>query len=649
MSPAHRQLDHHLLQAVPVALCLLDEQGVMADTNPALARLLRRHPPSLHGQPLQHLALDATQSARLHQAVQALQDATTPDTHEARQIWLSTHDHDPVLVDLHFTRASQDDGTQAWVVALVDQTRQHREHQALQVAHEALESAQMANQELALLAERSPNAVMICDQDMGICWVNPSFTQTTGYTLAEARGQHPHLLLGPPDSREETLAMMSQRLRRGEAITRAHLRRQTRAGAPYWAEVSVMPIRDDAGHITRHIVIEQDITERMHSEVEREALMRIEASHAAKTEFLSRMSHNMRTPLNAVMGFSHLLLHGAHAVTEDLHRHKVEIIEQAGQQLLSLVDQALQLAQLEHTLEDYAPEAVDLQALVRSCVDPLRERASAKGIQIRQTVPAIRAMGDARRIREIVHQLLSNALKFTPGPGAIHVSAGLDAATHLVTLRVQDPGVGIPPEAQRLIFQPFTRLDATSDMAPGHGIGLAMSHRLAELMLGDLSVQSQPGQGSTFTLTLPAAEGNPPPQTAPTEPSLDELSLPPLQLLCIEDNTLNRLLIEAVFSHYNDVQILMAGTLSEGIRLVNAHMPDVILLDINLPDGNGLSLARYLRHDPTLERRPLIIALSADALSENINEAMAAGADHYLVKPLQIARLLGILQTHFRV
>jgi CheY-like chemotaxis protein len=135
----------------------------------------------------------------------------------------------------------------------------------------------------------------------------------------------------------------------------------------------------------------------------------------------------------------------------------------------------------------------------------------------------------------------------------------------------------------------------------------------------------------------------------PAEPSLDELSLPPLQLLCIEDNTLNRLLIEAVFSHYNDVQILMAATLSEGIRLVNAHMPDVILLDINLPDGNGLSLARHLRHHTPPEQRPLIIALSADALPESITEAMAAGADHYLVKPLQIARLLGILQTHFRV
>ena len=646
--PASR-LERLPLHAAPMALCLLNEQGGVADCNPALARLLHCPPSSLQGRPIQDLALDEAQGARLHQA---WQDATTQDIHEARQIWLSTQNHGPVLVDLHFTRAPQGDGPPAWVVALVDQTRHHREHQALLAAHEALQSAHLANQELALLADRSPNAVMICDQDMRIRWVNPSFTQTTGYTLMDALAQHPQLLLGPADSRAETLAMMTQRLQRGEAITRAHLPRVTRTGTPYWAEVSVMPIRDDAGQIARHLVIEQDITERVRSEAEREALMRIEASQAARTEFLSRMSHNMRTPLNAVMGFSHLLLRGAQAMTEDPHRHKVEIIEQAGQQLLSLVDQALQLAQLEGTLEDYAPEAVDLSALVRECIEPLQERARQKGIQIRLTVPAIRAMGDARRIREIVHHLLSNALKFTPGPGTIQVTATLDAATHLVALRVQDPGVGIPSEAQSLIFQPFTRLDGASDMAPGHGIGLAMARRLAELMLGDLSVQSQPGQGSTFTLTLPAADDPTPAQAtrgALTDPSPEDWRLPPLHLLCVEDNTLNRLLIEAVFSHDSGVQLQMAATLGEGIHLVNAHMPDVILLDINLPDGNGLSLARLLRHNTPPEQRPLVIALSADALPESIHEAMAAGADHYLVKPLQIARLLGILKTHFRV
>jgi PAS domain S-box-containing protein len=639
----------HLLKAVPVALCRINERGTMVNANKAMERLLRRPLQALDGQMLYRFGLDESQRINLLQAVQG---AAAHDNSEARQIWFSA-DGDPVLADVHFSKAPElQNGQPEWIVALVDQTRQHREHQALQHAHEALQKAHAVNQELALLADRSPNAVMICDSELRVRWVNPSFTHTTGYTLLEAKGRHPHDLLGSPDGHDETFQLMEQRLRRGDAIDRIHLRRQTKLGTPYWAEVSVLPIRNDDGLISRHIVIEQDITDRVQAEVEREALMRAEASHIAKTEFLSRMSHNMRTPLNAVMGFTHLLLRGPNALPTDAQKKKLEIIHQAGQQLLTLVDQALQLAKLEHALEDYAPEAVNLHVLMHECVDLVRERASEKNLALSLESPVISAMGDAQRIREITHNLLSNAIKYSPGPGTVHVRVWLDRAKHLVSIEVRDEGVGIAPDERDMIFQPFTRLESTCDMAPGHGIGLAISRRLAELMLGDLTLISAPGQGSTFTLTLPAADGPVPLPVHLDEGTEAEIALPHLRLLCVEDNAMNRLLIEAVFKHYPQVSVAMAPTLSDGRSCVELAHPEVILLDINLPDGNGLTLCRELRAQPDQcdpSKRTLVIALSADALPESISEAMEAGVDHYLVKPLQITRLLGILQTHFHV
>ena len=636
----------HLLRAVPVALCRINERGQIVSANQAMERLLHRPSSALEGQLLYRFGLDESQ--RLH-ALQAVQLSTTRETHEARHLWFSA-DGEPVLLDLHFSRAPDAEDTRTeWLVALLDQTRQHREHHALQKAHEALQKANATNQELALLADRSPNAVMICDSEMHIRWVNPSFTQSTGYSLQEARGHHPQQLLGADDTPSETLTLMTQRLQRGDAVDRVQLQRCAKDGTRYWAEVSVQPIRNDDGLIARHIVIERDITDRVQAEREREALMRIEASHVAKTEFLSRMSHNMRTPLNAVLGFAHLLLKGPEPLPNESQRKKVQIIHQAGQQLLGLVDQALQLAKLEHALEDYAPEPINLLPLLQECAELVNERARDKALVLEIDSPAMCAMGDAQRVREIVNNLLSNAIKYSHGPGRIVLSSRIDTARHLVEVSVKDQGVGIAASHLDLIFQPFTRLDATSEMASGHGIGLAICRRLAELMMGDLNVTSTPGEGSTFTLTLPAADSMLPRAMRDLVAEDDALEpLPPLRLLCVEDNTMNRLLIDAVFATHPEVQVAMATTLGEGMACVRTTPPDVVLLDINLPDGNGLTLARSVSEQPG-GTRPLIIALSADALPENIAQAMDAGVTHYLVKPLQINRLLRILHEHFRV
>jgi PAS domain S-box-containing protein len=635
----------HLLMAVPVAVCRINDRGVLNSPNQAMLALFGEVGASLEGQLLYRMGADEAQR-RL--ALQAVQAAVARDAHEARGIWLRAGDSS-VLVDMHFSRAPQSlNGQSEWLLALVDQTGRHSEHLALQEVHEALKLAHAVNQELALLADRSPHAVMICDSEMKIRWANPSFMRVTGYALPEALGQHPQALLGTPDTDPLILSGMAQTLARGQSVDDLRLKRRSKSGGIYWAEVSVLPIANEDGLIARHIVIEQDITDRIEADIERDALVRAEASHAAKTAFLSRMSHNMRTPLNAILGFSQLLLLGADTAPTEAQRVKLEIIRQAGQQLLTLVDHALQLARLEHVHEHMESESVDLAPLVSECADWMRERAALKGLRIHVEAPPLCAMGNTQAIREIVQNLLSNAIKYSRGAGQIQIAVAPHAECGQVSVAVKDEGVGIAADDLPLIFQPFTRLEASSSMEAGHGIGLAISKRQTELMLGELSVQSELGRGSTFTLTLPSAL-HPPVKGARFDDGADlNIELPPMRLLCIEDNAMNRLLIEAVFARYPQVSLAMSTTLAEGLEGALVGRPDAILLDINLPDGSGLDLCRQLRANAAVSPQPLVVALSADALPEHIAQAMEAGADHYLVKPLQIARLLGLLQSRFK-
>jgi len=637
-----------LLECVPLPLCAIDPTGNVVGVNATLLDWLQWTAGALIGRPLAQLGLDAQAQSLLDQSARAT--LSNPAEHAPVLVWCQTGAGTPVLAELRLSAPGDPAFPPGWkLAAWVDVTAHHQERQALAQTMGALHEAHTLSQELALVADRSPNVVMICDGLQRIRWVNTSFTRLTGYTLAEARGRKPTELLADPHASNDLWGMLEARLRRGQAIERAHLSRRAKDGRVYMVEATLLPILDDEGLISRHIIIEQDISERLRAEAEREALMRAEASHTAKTEFLSRMSHNMRTPLNAVMGFAHLLKSADNPPLHPQHRERVEVIHQAGQQLLGLVDQALQLARLEHALEAYESMRVPVAPLLQECVDMLRSRASRKdhAIDVRVIGPGLAVRADPQRAREIVLNLLSNAIKYSPTGRPIFIEALRDDEHHQALISVHDLGVGIAEADLPLLFQPFTRLDRTQDMASGHGMGLAISRRLATLMQGSLTVQSQPGVGSTFTLSLPldSSDDEALPST-PAESDDEQMpALPALRLLCVEDHAMNRMLIEAVFSAYPQVQVVMAASLTEGLDAVRTTDPDVVLLDINLPDGNGLNLCRTVRDHPDWPQ-PLVIALSADALPEHIDAAMACGVDHYLVKPLQIRRLLDILAQY---
>ena len=639
-----QQLYDRLLTELPVPLMRITRRGQITHANRPAEQLLGLRQDDLTGLLLHEFGTNDFTRQQLERA--ALIGGIDSGRQALRRQSLRTQQN-TIHVDLHFSEVQASSGLEKqWLVALIDQTHLQREHEALRHALDALRQANDVNQELALVADRSHNMIMICDTERSIRWVNPSFTRITGYSLAESLGQNPSRLFQGPETDAAVLDVINQKLARGEAVDRLAIMQYRKDGAPYWAEISIQPVKDDSGCVVRYIAIGQDITDRLQAQTEREALVRAEASHAIKSEFLSRMSHNMRTPLNAVLGFSQLLSMSKDEGLDAGHRQKLEIIHKAGKQLLSLVDQALQLAQLEHRAEPCETRRVDLLPMLTDAVDMLKEKATAQQLNIVLEASPCAAWAEPQRVREVVLNLLSNAIKYSQSGRTIWVRCGQISGAQQVFIEVQDQGVGIASDALPLLFQPFTRLEPTRGMASGHGLGLAISRRQAQLMQGDITVASQPGQGSVFRLILPADQGPADINTA-VEAGAPEQYMPPLpamQVVYVEDNAMNRSLVESVLSAYPHVDVALAGTVADGLLAIEKTRPDVVLLDINLPDGTGLDICRLIRSHPD-RPQPVLIALSADALPQHISSAMEAGFDEYLVKPLQIHRLLDVLSN----
>lgn len=629
----------HLLAAVPIAVCRVNQRGQMTEANLAMGQLLGRTCEQLEGKLLYRQGCNEEARSKL---LSTLQNAFRHDQAELPGHWLQGA-QGPVLVDLHLSRSPRSAHTEGeWLVALLDQTRQQAEQLALRRAHDELRAAHELNEELALVADRYPGAVMICDAKLRIRWVNPGFTLQTGYTLAEARNQHPVILLAHADQAMPLMDQVRQGLAHGLPLDRLTTTLRRRDGTQFPAELTVVPIHDAAGNVTRQLVLEQDITDRIEATRKREALVEVQASHVAKVEFLSRMSHNMRTPLNAVLGFSQLLMQADPPVAS-AHEEKLRIIHQAGQHLLGLVDQALQLARLEHVVERCVPQPVDIACVLQDCTQMLRERALERQITvIREVAPQTpEALAEPQRMHEILQNLLSNAIKYSDPGRTVTLRAGPCDGGQGVRIDVVDQGRGIAESDLAKLFQPFVRLPATQAMASGHGIGLAISRRLAELMQGRIDIDSAPGMGSTFSLTLPAAQRSEPvphPVSAPPQP---RAPLPAMSLLCVEDNPLNQLLIESLFVDSPQVSLSMAASLAQAREALAGSEVDAILLDLNLPDGSGLDLAREVLQQPG--KPPQVIVLSADAMPDSIQAAHRAGVVDYLVKPLDFDALWSAL------
>ncbi|MEK8034414.1 ATP-binding protein [Ideonella sp. DXS29W] len=423
-----------------------------------------------------------------------------------------------------------------------------------------------------------------------------------------------------------------------------------RDGEPRWLETRATPERQADGRIVFH-GFTWDVTERRQAQDalrEHEALRlahdSAERASRAKSEFLSRVSHELRTPLNAIIGFAQLMGLDREQPLISAQRHRLDGVRQAGQALLTLVDDVLDLSRIEQGTLTLRNEALSLTELLRSSIEAVQPLAVARSVSIRLVVPAgARVQGDPAALEQVLVNLLSNAIKYNRSGGRVTVTLQESTmAPGVAQVTICDQGEGLRPDQLAQLFQPFNRLGAERRRISGTGLGLVIARGLARAMGGDIEARSEPGRGSCFALKLMASAQ----AGGAVAPSADSQSGPQSTdgatrrvVLYVEDEPLNVLLMEEVFRTQPGWTLHVAHDGGSGVDRATELRPDLALIDMNLPDMNGLEVLRRLRAQPETADL-LCVALSADAMNDQIAAALAAGFDDYWTKPIDLNRLI---------
>lgn len=416
-------------------------------------------------------------------------------------------------------------------------------------------------------------------------------------------------------------------------------------GSRFPAIVSITALRDQQDMIIGYLLIGPDNSVRKQAEQNlNEAVLAADKANQAKSEFLSSMSHELRTPLSAILGFAQLIESGQPAPTPS-QRRSVEQIMRAGWYLLDLINEILDLALIESGKLSLSLESISLLEVWTECEVMIEPKALEREVTVNFQSPATShsLMADHTRLKQVLLNLLSNAVKYNHRGGSVKVWFAL-VGPERIRISVSDTGDGLSPERIAQLFQPFNRLGREIESEPGTGIGLVMTKRLVELMGGSMSVQSTPGSGSVFSIELKLAEASVdlPAQMAAIDPCLIKRDGALRTLLHVEDNPANLMLIEDLLERRPDIAVLTATDGVRGVELARAALPDVILMDINLPGMSGIKALQILNQDPATSHIP-IIALSAHAMPRDIKNGLEAGFFCYLTKPIKVNELMDTL------
>ncbi len=482
--------------------------------------------------------------------------------------------------------------------------------------------------------------------DFGATWVSENVERVTGFPASrfiEDPGCWESRL--HPEDRSRVLKDVQAIVDTGTVATEC--RWQCADGSYRWFLDQAILVRDESGQSKEIIGSWLDITQRKEAE---EALdqAKAEAERAsrAKSEFLSRASHELRTPLNAILGFGQLLQ--VEATTPE-QRESVEAILKAGRHLLDLINDVLAIAHMDAGRLHLSIEPVSVGETVREALDLLRPLAAQRRVHLPggEDYRDRYVLADSQRLKQVVLNLLANAIQYNREGGT--VSLGCEpAAEGRVRITVSDTGPGIPAEKMDRLFTPFDRLEAEQTGVEGSGLGLALSKRLVEAMGGALGVESVPGQGSAFWVELPGADGPAHGRGRPGETAA-QAGTPGkgLTILYLEDNLANLKLIEGVLSRRAGVKLLAAMQGGLGLSLAAEHRPDLILLDLHLPDMHGSYLLARLQAQPETRGIPVVV-LSADVTLRQTQRLLAEGARACLKKPLDVPQVFALLDEMLR-
>ncbi|MCX7148506.1 MAG: PAS domain S-box protein [Rhodocyclales bacterium] len=529
-------------------------------------------------------------------------------------------------------------------------------HRAEQEVHKLLQAV-----------EQSPVSILITNREGLIEYVNPRFSQVSGYSSDEVLGRNPRLLQSGETPRE-TYQELWQTILAGKEW-RGVVRNKRKNGELLWEDVSISPIIGDLNQVTHFLAVKEDITERKRSEDELEqhrahleilvqtrtadlstALEAAKAADLAKDAFLANVSHELRTPLNAVIGLSEL---ARRISTDPKQQDYLDKVTGAGKSLAGIINDLLDLSKIAAGHMEFEATSFSLRDLIQRSRSVMAYRATEKGLDLIERidagVPDV-LLGDPLRIEQVLLNLLSNAIKFTVA-GRVELRIDVTAREeHRICLRieVEDTGIGLAEESIARLFQPFAQADASVNRKfGGTGLGLALSRRLAEMMDGDISVTSREGIGTTFCVRLWLGLGN-----AADLPDVAQASgkqtLPAryrnAQVLLVEDQPLNREIVEALLATV-DITPIIATNGQEALDILRQFGPqafDLVLMDIQMPIKDGLTAAREIRGWNGFAELPLI-AMTAHTMEHEKKISTIAGMNDHIGKPFETASFLHLL------
>lgn len=523
------------------------------------------------------------------------------------------------------------------------------EKHQLELSRKTLQKREREARRLALVAEHTTDSVIITDADGRIEWVNDAFTRITGYGFYEALGLNPGDILNVPETDVAAIEALDnpenrQKNRRVEVLNR------TKTDGRVWMDVILSPIFNPDGSHAMTIAVERDITDAKAHEAElSRARQAAEAAAQAKSRFLATMSHEIRTPMNGVIGMADLL---SATPLNPVQAEYVRWIVDSGQALLTIINDILDISKLQAGKPVILAECFDLRACIEGAVALLQPTATAKKIGLLFAPvagPLPQLMGDEGRIRQVLLNLIGNAVKFTAvGDVTIHVIASPVGQDFAIGIAVKDTGIGIPENQIDRIFDSFTQADdQITRRFGGTGLGLAISRLLAREMGGEIAAISDFGDGScfTFTLRLPVAE------TTLVAPTVVKVAVSRgykgQRILVAEDNKTNSLIVRRML----EIEALTLDFAENGARAVELyclHRPDLVLMDMSMPVMDGLEATREIRRFEAangLARCP-VIALTANAFGEDRDACFAAGLDDFLSKPVTRAALTARIGAH---
>jgi PAS domain S-box-containing protein len=502
---------------------------------------------------------------------------------------------------------------------------------------------------LALEAERERIGFVLEAADVGV-WERrldgrSSYLSEVGYRL---RGREPSPLpvedvleeSADPADWADSEDALRRHVERGETF-RQEYRVRWPNGEQRWLAAFGRAVRDSAGRPLYVAGIDIDVTERKLAEAVAREHLRAEQESRAKTEFLARMSHELRTPLNAVLGFAALLAHDRDEPPSSRQRERLERIETAGRRLLLMIDEVLELAGEDETAMPILFETIDLREAASDCQRRNQSAADEAGVALHLQVsgPAARVRSDRLRVARVLDQLVDNAIRFNWPGGTVDLrllAQEHDGAAGWV-LALRDNGRGMNPRELAAAFEPFQRLGVEQEGIDGPGIGLAIVRRYVQRLGGRIEADSQPGRGSEFRVWLPQSDDEAALQKAALAPPAAER--PVLRVLCVEDNPVNLLLLREVFNMRPALAVEMCEDGTSAIARAAEFAPDVLLLDLQLPDLSGTEVMQRLRADER-HQHCRYIALSANAMPDDVQAARTAGFDDYWTKPIDVRRFL---------